>query len=48
VSKSTQREQSLPSLFDYTLKFLNDDMAIPKVEKEPLIEKIIEDHYLEN
>ena len=48
VSKSTQREASLPSLFDYTLKFLNDDMAIPKVEKEPLIEKIIEDDYLEN
>ena len=51
MSKSIQRgqrETSLPSLFDYTLKFLNDDMAIPKVEKEPLIEKIIEDDYLEN
>ena len=51
VSKSIQRgqrETSLPSLFDYTLKFLNDDMAITKMEEEPLIEKIIEDDYLEN
>jgi hypothetical protein len=28
VSKSIQRQNSLGSLIDYTLKFLNDDMAI--------------------
>jgi hypothetical protein len=28
VSKSIQRQNSMSSLVDYTLKFLNDDMAI--------------------
>lgn len=28
VSKSIQRQHSMSSLVDYTLKFLNDDMAI--------------------
>lgn len=51
VSKSIQRgqrETSLPSLFDYTLKFLNDDMAITKREQDPLIEQIVEDDFMEN
>ena len=45
VSKSIQRQNSLSSLVDYTLKFLNDDMAINQIniQTEPLIEKSVED-----
>ena len=40
----------MSSLVDYTLKFLNDDMAIASIRgvQEPLIEKSIEDDTLEN
>lgn len=41
----------MQSFIDYTLKFLNDDMAIPstKIEVEnPLIEKSVEDDFAEN
>jgi hypothetical protein len=54
VSKSIQRGQrdsSISSFIDHTLKFLNDDMAIPTKamrDQEPLIEKIIENDSLEN
>jgi hypothetical protein len=53
VSKSIQRQNSLSSLVDYTLKFLNDDMAITlntsmRGVQEPLIEKSVEDDTPEN
>ena len=46
VSKSIQRHSSMNSLVDYTLKFLNDDMAINLTKlrvQDPLIEKSVED-----
>lgn len=53
MSKSIQRQNSLSSLVDYTLKFLNDDMAITlntsmRGVQEPLIEKSVEDDTPEN
>lgn len=50
VSKSIQRQHSMSSLVDYTLKFLNDDMAInaSKFIQEPLIEKSVEEDFGEN
>lgn len=51
VSKSIQRQTSVSSLIDYTLKFLNDDMAIDLTTlriDDPLIEKSVEEDYPEN
>ena len=51
ASKSIQRgfrENSLSSLLDYTLKFLNDDMAIAARDQKPLIEVVVEDDIMEN
>lgn len=51
ASKSIQRQTSVSSLIDYTLKFLNDDMAIDLTKlriEDPLIEKSQEDDYPEN
>ena len=42
ASKSIQRQASVSSLIDHTLKFLNDDMAIDFTKlriEDPLIEK---------
>ena len=51
ASKSIQRQISVSSLIDHTLKFLNDDMAIDisklRIE-DPLIEKSQEEDYPEN
>jgi hypothetical protein len=51
ASKSIQRQTSVSSLIDYTLKFLNDDMAIDLTKlriEDPLIEKSNEEDYPEN
>jgi len=51
VSKSIQRQASVSSLIDHTLKFLNDDMAIDLTKlriEDPLIEKSVEEDFAEN
>ena len=47
VSKSIARQASLSSLVDYTLKFLNDDMAINTVNQRGKLEHK-EDKVIEN